>query len=302
MIGLLWQSRKERISHGGGEMMMDLSLRRQLVEALIPIIRNAGKTALKLQNDDLAVRAKQDGSPVTAADLASHEILRAGCLALFPAIPVVSEEDTSVIEIGQNTNSAMLLIDPLDGTKEFTKGRDEFAVNIALVEGGRVGTGLIYVPARDRLFFSWGAGLAFERTAAGHRRNLPHRIVRRRQPIALVSRSHSGPQTEALLEALQPCEVRKIGSSLKFAMVAAAEADFYLRLGPTMIWDCAAGQAIVEAAGGMVLQADGAPLGYGHDRKRRVDGFIAARTPQIAARLIAAMKTLEIGPIIAAPQ
>ena len=274
---------------------MDLSSRRQLVETLIPIIRKAGKAAFKLQKDDLATRAKEDGTPVTAADLASHRILRAACLASFPAIPVVSEEDTPTAGAGQDTNAAILLIDPLDGTKEFIKGRDEFAVNIALVEDGRVSAGLIYAPARDRLFFSWGSGFAFERTAAGLRRKLPYRLAPRPQPIALVSRSHCDPRTEALLAALQPCDVQKMGSSLKFALVAAAEADFYLRLGPTMIWDCAAGQAIIEAAGGAVLQADGSSLGYRSNRAQKVDGFIAARTPQLAARVVAAMKALETG-------
>lgn len=272
---------------------MDLSSRRQLVETLIPIIRKAGKAALKLQKDDLATRAKEDGSPVTAADLASHGIIRAGCLASFPAIPVISEEDPSTAEAGQDTNAAILLIDPLDGTKEFIKGRDEFAVNIALVEDGRVSAGLIYAPARDRLFFSWGTGLAFERTAAGLRRELPYRLAPRSRPLALVSRSHCDPRTEALLAALQPCDVQEMGSSLKFALVAAAEADFYLRLGPTMIWDCAAGQAIIEAAGGVVLQADGSSLGYRSSRTQKVDGFIAARTPQLAARAVTAMKALE---------
>ncbi|MBW9052354.1 3'(2'),5'-bisphosphate nucleotidase CysQ family protein [Rhizobium mesosinicum] len=272
---------------------MDLSSRRQLVETLIPIIRQAGKAALKLQKDDLAARTKEDGSPVTAADLASHRILRAACLASFPAIPVISEEDTPTA--GADTNAAILLIDPLDGTKELIKGSDEFAVNIALVEDGRVGAGLIYAPARDRLFFSWGAGLAFEQTAAGLRRKLPYHLAPRAQPIALVSRSHCDPRTEALLAALKPCDVQEMGSSLKFAFVAAAEADFYLRLGPTMIWDCAAGQAIIEAAGGTVLRADGSSLAYRFNRTRKVDGFIAARTPELAAHVVTAMKALQTG-------
>jgi len=274
---------------------MDLSSRRQLVETLIPIIRKAGKAALKLQKDDLATRAKEDGTPVTAADLASHAILRAACLASFPAIPVISEEDTPAAGFGQDTNAVILVIDPLDGTKEFIRGRDEFAVNIALVEDWRVSAGLVYAPARDQLFFSWGSGLAFERTATGLRRKLPHRLAPRPRPIALVSRSHCDPRTEALLAALQPCDVQAMGSSLKFALVAAAEADFYLRLGPTMIWDCAAGQAIIEAAGGAVLQADGSSLAYRSNRAQKVDGFIAARTHELAARVVTAMKAFETG-------
>ncbi|WSH65140.1 3'(2'),5'-bisphosphate nucleotidase CysQ [Rhizobium ruizarguesonis] len=279
---------------------MNLSSRRQLVEALIPVIRKAGDSALALQDDDVAVRAKQDGSPVTSADLASNDILHAACLALFPAMPVVSEEDGCVFEARKDSDS-VLLIDPLDGTKEFIKGRDEFAVNIALVENGHASAGLIYAPARDRLFFSYGAGLAFEQTAGGQRRSLPRPSAPRR-PIALVSRSHLDPRTEALLAALQPCDIEEIGSSLKFAMVAAAEADFYLRLAPTMIWDCAAGQAIIEAAGGVVLQTDGTSLICDCKGKLKLDGFIAARTPQLAARLIATLRELETTSAVATQQ
>lgn len=281
---------------------MKPSSRRQLVEALVPVIRKAGGAALLLQNDDIAVNVKQDGSPVTTADLASHEILRAACQTLFPAIPIISEEDTSAFETGQERSSAVLVIDPLDGTEEFIKGRGEFAVNIALVENGHASAGLIYVPAWDRLFFSYGAGLVFEQTGDGKRRSLPRPSAPRPCPMALVSRSHLDSKTEALLAALQPCEAKEMGSSLKFALVAAAEADFYLRLAPTMIWDCAAGQAIIEAAGGVVLQADGSPLSYDRNPKRRVSGFIAARTPQLAAWLIATLRELEAKSMITAQQ
>ncbi|MBY5323777.1 3'(2'),5'-bisphosphate nucleotidase CysQ family protein [Rhizobium leguminosarum] len=271
---------------------MNLSSRRELVEALVPVIRKAGRAALVLQDDHVAVRAKPDGSPVTSADLASNEILHAACPELFPAIPVVSEEDSLAFEARRDSDS-VLVIDPLDGTKEFIKGRDEFAVNIALVENGHASAGLIYAPARDRLFFSYGGGFAFEQTGRGQRRSLPRPFTPRHHPIALVSRSHLDPRTKALLAALQPCNVEEIGSSLKFALVAAAEADFYLRLAPTMIWDCAAGQAIIEAAGGVVLQTDGTSLSCDCKGKLKQNGFIAARTPQLAARLIATMRELE---------
>ncbi|WP_281428453.1 3'(2'),5'-bisphosphate nucleotidase CysQ family protein [Rhizobium laguerreae] len=169
---------------------MNLSSRRELVEALIPVIRKAGGAALVLQDDHVAVRAKQDGSPVTSADLASNEILHAACLALFPAIPVVSEEDSPVFEARKHSDS-VLVIDPLDGTKEFIKGRDEFAVNIALVENGHASAGLIYAPARDRLFFSYGGGFAFEetgeRSAAAFRALSLHGVIRSRSSAVLIS-------------------------------------------------------------------------------------------------------------------
>ncbi|WP_281411154.1 3'(2'),5'-bisphosphate nucleotidase CysQ family protein [Rhizobium leguminosarum] len=176
-------------------MKMNLSSRRQLVEALIPVIRKAGDAALALQDDDVAVRAKQDGSSVASADLASNDILRAACLALFPAMPVVSEEDSLVFE-ARKDSEPVLVIDPLDGTKEFIKGRDEFAVNIALVEDGHASAGLIYAPARARLFFSCGAGLAFEQTAGGRS---AASSVRARQPLSSRSPDRSAPGRAAAL-------------------------------------------------------------------------------------------------------
>jgi 3'(2'), 5'-bisphosphate nucleotidase len=229
---------------------------------------------------------KRDGSPVTSADLASHEILRAGCHMLAPAIPVISEEDAPACERDNCIPPVLLAIDPLDGTKEFIEDRDEFAINVALVENGRPTAGLIFAPALGRLLFSYGPRLAFEQTAAGRRHWLPTVSRPRHNPIVLVSRSHRDPQTDAFVAALQPCDVKAIGSSLKFALVATGEADFYPRLAPTMIWDCAAGQAIVEAAGGAVLRPNGQPLSWTEDTAPRVDGFIAAGTKSLTARLI----------------
>lgn len=190
---------------------------------------------------------------------------------------------------------AALVIDPLDGTKEFIQGRIEFAINIALVEEGYATAGLIYAPADERLFFSYGVGLVFEE-AGGERRSLSGLAVAPRRPIILTSRSHLDCETEALLAMLQPCTVSKCGSSLKFAAIAAAEADVYPRLSPTMIWDCAAGQAMIEAAGGAVLRADGSALRYQEDQTSKVSGFIADRTPQLAMRVIAAIRQLETYP------
>ncbi|MBB6303740.1 3'(2'),5'-bisphosphate nucleotidase CysQ family protein [Rhizobium leucaenae] len=268
---------------------MDLWSRRQLIEALIPVIRRAGETVRRLQEDGTFVTVKQDGSPVTLADLASHDILRTGCQILSSAIPVISEEDKLTAAV---PHMAALVIDPLDGTKEFIQGRKEFAINIALLEEGHATAGLIYAPAEERLFFSYGVGLVFEETY-GARRGLAGLVPAARRPIVLASRSHLDCQTEGLLARLQPCTVRKCGSSLKFAAIAAAEADVYPRLSPTMIWDCAAGQAIIEAAGGVVLRADGSPLSYQQNPTSKVSGFVAARTPQLAAQVIAAIRQLD---------
>jgi 3'(2'), 5'-bisphosphate nucleotidase len=154
---------------------------------------------------------------------------------------------------------------------------------------------LIYAPALERLFFSYGSGLVFEEASDGRRRSLCGHIVTPRQPIVLVSRSHLDPETKDLLTALQPCTVRKLGSSLKFALIAAREADAYIRLSPTMIWDCAAGLALIEAAGGVVLRTDGSPLLEGTSRTPKIDGFVAALTPQFAQWIEAAQKRSHLG-------
>ena len=267
---------------------MDLTSRQQLVEALIPVIRRAGALVRSLQETGVAPNFKPDGSPVTRADLASHEILCAGCKALAAAIPIISEEDEN--SATQALKPLSFVIDPLDGTKEFVRGRDEFTINIALVENGHATAGLIYAPARERLFFSYGNGYVFEEAPDGQCRDLFNRIVTPRRPVVLVSRTHLDRQTEGLLSTLQPCTIRKLGSSLKFALIAAAEADAYVRLSPTMLWDCAAGLALVEAAGGAVLRTDGSPLLGEKRRALRIDGFIAARTPQLAQRINTAQK------------
>ncbi|WP_315856038.1 MULTISPECIES: 3'(2'),5'-bisphosphate nucleotidase CysQ [Rhizobium] len=169
---------------------MNLSSRRELVEALVPMIRKAGSAALVLQDDHVAVRAKPDGSPVTSADLASNEILRAACVALFPAIPVVSEEDSLAFEARRDSDS-VLVIDPLDGTKEFIKGRDEFAVNIALVENGHASAGLIYAPPVTGSSFPTAVDLHSSKQAEGsaaafHALSLDG-VIRSRSSAALIS-------------------------------------------------------------------------------------------------------------------
>jgi 3'(2'), 5'-bisphosphate nucleotidase len=267
---------------------MELTSRQRLAEALIPVIRKAGDAVCSLQKHQQPARSKRDGSPVTEADLASHDILVAGCRALTKTIPVISEEDeSSAIDALSKT---AFVIDPLDGTKEFISGRDEFTINVALVEDRRPTIGLIYAPARGRLFFSYGCGYAFEQKGNEQRDSLVDRSVPAGRLIALTSRSHLDQHTSDVLLASRACTVRKLGSALKFALIAAGEADIYIRLSSTMLWDCAAGQALVEAAGGAVLRTDGYPLLGGHCSSFKIDGFIAARTPQLAVQLLKTMR------------
>lgn len=267
---------------------MELASRQRLAEALIPIVRKAGTVVCSLQNGRLSQYIKADGSPVTSADLASHDILYAGCRALQTGFPVLSEEGEGAA--AKLFGSTVFVIDPLDGTKEFIAGRDEFTINLALVEDGHPTIGLIYAPARKRLFFSYGHGYAFEEDDGEYRRSLVDNPVAVRRPIIVASRSHLDQSTQDLLAALPPCTVQRLGSALKFALVATGQADAYIRLSPMMIWDCVAGQALVEATGGFVLRSDGSLLQEGRHAALRIDSVIAARTPQLAAQIIDAAR------------
>ena len=233
-----------------------------LLEPLVEVARRAGSAILRVYATDFDVRHKADRSPVTDADLQAESIIVAALTDLTPGVPVVSEEaaaESAVPEVG----SRFWLVDPLDGTREFVRRNGEFTVNIALVEDRRALLGVIYAPALRRLYVgSSGAGSFLEMD--GQRRP----IACRRPPaegLAIVtSRSHQEPAAwRALLHGSPVAAHATAGSSLKFGMVAAGEADAYPRTGRTWEWDTAAGHAIVSAAGGRVTDADGVELRYG---------------------------------------
>ena len=207
---------------------------------------------------DRRVLHKHDGSPVTAADAASNALILSGLRHIAPAIPVVSEEAARPSEGG----NMFWLVDPLDGTREFIAGRDEWTVNIALIAAGRPVLGVVAAPARGVTFEGAGPGTAATRDGAGAR------PIRVRAPsadglVVVRSRSHGDQAaTERFLQGRRVLRQLDAGSSLKFCLVAAGEADLYPRLGTTMEWDVAAGHAVLEAAGGTVRTIDGAALTY----------------------------------------
>jgi 3'(2'), 5'-bisphosphate nucleotidase len=231
-----------------------------------------------------AVKIKGDSSPVTRADHDSEAILLEALNRLAPAIPVVSEESC-----GDPTASLpgrFFLVDPLDGTKEFIKKRSDFTVNIALIEQEHPRFGLVYAPARSLLALTVADGEAVEVKAQPsksgaeldrlERRKLAVRTPPKTGLTALVSASHLDPETEAFLAKLAIAARSGLGSSVKFIAIAQGEADVYPRFAPTMEWDTAAGQAILEAAGGSVVEADGTPLCYGKiEQGLRNPSFIA---------------------------
>jgi 3'(2'), 5'-bisphosphate nucleotidase len=236
-----------------------------LALALVRLAAEAGRRVLAADSGDAHV--KPDGSPVTAADVAAEAVILAGLGAILPGVPVLSEERAAAGELPR-AGGTLLVVDPLDGTREYVAGRAEYTVNIALVHDGRPAVGVLHAPALGR---SWvgavGAGALGARHAPG---DIPMADAfapvatraPRRPPAALVSRSHLDSEATALLDRLGVRERRGIGSALKFGLLAEGEADLYPRFGPTMEWDIAAGDALLTAAGGAVLDPAGMPLRY----------------------------------------
>ena len=252
----------------------------QLFPALIDLVRRAGEATLPFWRNDVAVTEKSDASPVTAADLAAHHLIVAGLTALDPSIPVLSEEDANIAQSLRAGWTRWWLVDPLDGTKEFISGSEEFTVNIALIEQGRVVFGVVSMPTSGRCYYG-GAGLGAWRSE-GHK--VVPISVRNTPPAGealtvVASRRHSSPEQERLLaglsEHLGELHLVSVGSSLKFCLLAEGAADCYPRLAPTSQWDTAAAQGVLEGAGGVVLQLDGEPFSYPPRESLLNDSFLA---------------------------
>ena len=244
----------------------------------------AGAAIMGHFRGSLEVEIKSDKSPVTRADRDSDAIILAALAQLAPDVRVVSEEAYNGTT--GPLPSRFFLVDPLDGTKEFIKKRSDFTVNIALIEDGRPRFGLVYAPARALLAVTIAQGNAVEAelppNASGadlgrlDQKMLHVRRAKKKGLTALVSHSHLDPETEAFLGKLKIAERSGVGSSVKFLAIAKGEADVYPRFAPTMEWDTAAGQAVLEAAGGVVVDANGEPLRYGKTESGlRNSGFIA---------------------------
>src|SRR5262245_60406508 len=231
----------------------------------------AGKIILSARAASSEVQHKADGSPVTRADRDADDFIRARLAAILPGVRAVTEETFEQAQQHRDTASLdrFVLVDPLDGTREFVAGRDEFTVNIALIEAGRPAVGAVYAPALSRLYVSSAKAYGVQVQPGD---SLPEPSAWRELKTsptppnglrAVASRSHLDPDTKHWLEQRKIASVVAAGSSLKFCAVAEGQADVYPRFGPTMEWDTAAGQAVLEAAGGCVLRVDGSPLSYG---------------------------------------
>lgn len=245
----------------------------KLAFELDPLARRAGAAILKIYNsqDALEVDRKQDSSPLTAADLAAHRILVTGLTGLLEGVPVLSEESAMPSFDVRGSWHRYWLIDPLDGTKEFINRNGEFTVNIALIDDGKPILGVVYVPTLNLMYIGGQSLGAFKDDGAGQvaiQCRSVDAALKAGDAIALVaSRNHGANAVDVLMTKLEKAtgnfvETRNMGSSLKLCLVAEGKADLYPRLAPTSEWDTAAAQAIVEAAGGVVVDQDFKVLRY----------------------------------------
>ncbi|HEX3720647.1 MAG TPA: 3'(2'),5'-bisphosphate nucleotidase CysQ [Verrucomicrobiae bacterium] len=223
----------------------------------------AGRRIMPFYRAQVAVTVKQDASPLTAADLAAHHFLVDSLPGILPDVAVISEESKPETHFSALNLDRYWLVDPLDGTKEFLKATNEFTVNVALIEKGRPVLGVVHAPALDVTYFASETGGAWRTSANGtavpvktRRADLAHLAV-------VASKDHAGTMVKAMLERLSNPSLRSMGSSLKFCLVAEGSADLYLRDVPTMEWDTAAAQCVVESAGGSICALDGKALRYG---------------------------------------
>ncbi len=234
---------------------------------LIPVIRQlaleAGEKIMEVYNGpDFEVKSKGDASPVTEADEAADALISAGLRAAFPDVVLITEEQAASHAL---TAKTFLIVDPLDGTKEFIQRRGDFTVNIAYVQDGAPSRGVVYAPAQQRLFYTLPDGSAVEESLADGSVT-PIRVAQPDNAALMVvaSKSHRDQATNDYIEKYQVRDSRSAGSSLKFCLVATGEADLYPRLGRTMEWDTAAGDAVLRGAGGQVVRFDDhTPLAYG---------------------------------------
>jgi 3'(2'), 5'-bisphosphate nucleotidase len=237
-----------------------------LRQSCTEIAREAAREIMRIYAGELGVRDKADKSPVTDADHAAEAVIVAGLRALTPDVPIVAEEEMAAGRVPVIDHGPFWLVDPLDGTKEFIKRNGEFTVNIALIENGRPTLGIVLAPATDTLWRG-ASGVGADKSENGSSfANIATRPLPSHGITACASRSHaiySDLDIWFQREGLTVAERVQTGSSLKFCLIAEGKADIYPRFGPTNEWDTAAGQGVLEAAGGEVVTTDGKPLLYG---------------------------------------
>ena len=235
---------------------------RELLDAAVAIARRAGEAILEVYEGRYQVTLKDDDSPLTQADLASHAVITDALAGLEPRCPVLSEESAHIPAEVRRAWPRYWLVDPLDGTREFVSRNGEFTVNIALIDGHEPVLGVVHVPVSGVTYTGIVGRGANRREPGGDARAIRVRTPCADPVVVVGSRSHANPEMEKYLQPLGRYELVSMGSSLKFCVLAEGQADFYPRLGPTSEWDTAAAHAVVLAAGGRIVQLDGRPLRY----------------------------------------
>jgi 3'(2'), 5'-bisphosphate nucleotidase len=242
------------------------SEREDLARLFASIASEAGVRVMEVYNSDFEHRTKADYSPVSDADERAEEVILARLEEALPGVPVLAEERASRDGVGIAEWDSFLLVDPVDGTREFINRRGDFTVNIALICHGMPLAGVVYAPARKEMYFGGATAQFIDNFAPGETLRESVTLSTRAYPVegltAITSASHLDEQTKAFVAARRVAGQVAIGSSLKFCWVAAGKADVYPRFGPTMEWDTAAGHAVLSAAGGRVIRPDGSPFRY----------------------------------------
>ncbi|MEM1042749.1 MAG: 3'(2'),5'-bisphosphate nucleotidase CysQ [Bacteroidota bacterium] len=243
-----------------------------MLDRVRQIAEEAGRKILDHYADEIPVDYKADDSPLTQADRAAHHLIVERLRAAFPDVPVLSEESEPGEIADRRSWTRFWLVDPLDGTKEFIKKTGQFTVNIALIEDGEAVQGVVHVPAQKVTYFAERGAGAFRQNGDGEPQRIEVRQAAPKELTVVASRDHAGPEVAAILAKMADAGVEvesaSMGSSLKFCLVAEGAADLYPRTVPTMEWDTAAAQCIVETAGGQVTTLDGIRLSYNKEDLR----------------------------------
>ncbi len=249
-----------------------MKLSNKQIEDLIDLSKEAGRAILEIYNsDDFEVESKDDNSPLTKADKASHEIINYGLKQLFPDIPILSEEGKEIPLDERSDWTQFWLVDPLDGTKEFIQRNGDFTVNIALIENGEPTFGVIYVPVTEEVYYgesNYGSFKGENKISVSNK--IPNDVL-----SVVQSRSHSGKEEDEFYSNYNIGEQLSRGSSLKICMVAEGKAEIYFRSGPTWEWDTGAGHAILLGAGGYFVNKNKSDLVYNKEIIKNF-GFIAS--------------------------
>ena len=240
---------------------------KKIVENLLETFLEAGKVAKKISDRGVKITIKKDNTPVTDGDIAVDEILRNKISSLTPNIPIISEE--TVDPKIKNTNKTFWLIDPIDGTRVYIKKGDEYTINAALVINLKLAIGIVYAPEKDRLFFSYGKGFAFELNN-GKKTDLNCNKKNSQEIVGLINSDKTPIEVLELYKQFKVSRTIKISSSYKFCLLAAGEADVYAAKARAFEWDIAAGHAVLEHAGGTVTSFDGKEFFYGKENYKNL--------------------------------